>query len=157
MTDKKLYKIIFITTAFFCLLFGTVSLYSRIFVEGKVKKIISEIEKDVTQINSEETNISNDKITKLNGKYVEAYLLVRKSQIFAGYKNFDGKSFAVKNVLQQFDQLVYSKVNFPLNSYHYINYLLERRQKGSGLGLYTAAVFLLMSIVSGFFFYREQD
>lgn len=157
MNDKKVFLIIFAVSAAFCLFFGSVSLYSKVFVERKVNILVSEIEKEVAAVNaSSAAEQDEQKLEEINKKYKQAYLLVRKPQMFAGYKNFDGKSFAIKNVIQQFDQIVFTKIEFPLNSYHYINYLLQRRVQGSGLGIYTALVLLMITLGSGFFYIKER-
>ncbi len=145
--ERKIYVYIFAVSLLLAFVFGAISLYSRVIVEVKADKIITGTVKILEKYETAAVNEADLKI--INENYKAAYLLVRKPQFFASYKNFDDQAFAIKKIIQQYDQIVANNGSFEADSFIYINYLLNRRKAGSYLGLYTAVVFFGIAVISG--------
>ncbi|MBN1499066.1 MAG: hypothetical protein JW982_02840 [Spirochaetes bacterium] len=145
--EKKIYFYIFAATLVISCLIGSVSIFSRMVIEVKADKLLTDA--IALADRADMSSISTADLKIINEKYKEAYILIRKPQLFAAYKNFDDQSRAIKKILQQYDQVASGNGAFEPDSFIYINYLLNRRKSGSYLGIYTALVFLAMAAVSG--------
>lgn len=145
--DKKIFLISTITAGVLTLVIGCISLYSILFVEKKAETHIKTAIK-MTKNLKDPDDLYSEEYSKLNKVYQDAYFLVRTPQIFAAYKNFDPKANATKKIFKQFDEGIYKNKKFDKNTYIYINYLLDRRKKGSMLGLKTSIFLLIITLIS---------
>lgn len=106
------------------------------------------VEAEVKELLSVEDNVDRN--------YREAYILLRKPHVFAGYENFDAGGITVKNTLLYFDKKVYNSLPFSPEEKRYLEMLLDRRHKGSILSLKTAVYFFLLSLVLWSVFIYER-
>jgi len=136
INDTKIYMAIIIAPVILAAMIGGVSLYSRLAIEPKIKKLLS----------SEST-------------MKEGYLLLREPQIFGGYKYWDSDGMAVKNSLRYFDGKIFKGGELTADEKIYLELILKRREAGSDLGI-KSAFFLLIISFTGFAAYiieRKKD
>lgn len=86
----------------------------------------------------------------------EAYLLLRKPQLFAGYDRFDSEGMVIRNILRYFDKKVYRGVEISPEESQYLELLLSRRKAGSHNGFLTAIYALLVALGAFLFGVTEK-
>ena len=137
INDSRIYgfsALAFFTVAvFFC----GISLYSRLSVEPRVEKLIASPE-------------------GVSMNYKKAYLHLREPQLFGGYEFFDADGFTVRNSIQHFDKKIYGGGDLSVEDKRYLDVLLDRRKKGSMLGLKTSAFFILLSLAGFSLYFFER-
>ena len=138
--DKIIYMAFIAATLAVAVIMGSVSLYSRVFVEPKVVLLLERGKDDPLEFH-------------------RAYIMLRDPQIFAGYKYWDSEGIPVRNTLRYFDSKIFNEREIVAAEKPYLELLLSRREAGSTLGLKTAAFFLLFSLVgsAAFLIYRRGD
>jgi len=135
--DNRIYFYFAIVTLAVGILVGAVSFYSVLIVEPRID----------TQLSSTED---------INLNYREAYRSLRDAQIFARYQNFDTESTSLISSIRDFDRKIYTGDEFLPTDMRSLEELLERRAKGSMLGVKTMVFFLVLSALGwGAFFYER--
>ncbi|HOD14125.1 MAG TPA: hypothetical protein PK307_02650 [Spirochaetota bacterium] len=137
INDSRIYLAGAITTLVVSLVFGAVSFYSILFVEPKVERLLRPAE-------------------SAGAHYKQAYIILREPQLFAGYSNFDAEGMSVKNSLAFFDKQIYSGEEIDDSRVAYLDLLLDRRKKGSGLGRNTMVFFMMLSLLFWGLFIQER-
>jgi hypothetical protein len=123
INDTKIYLSMIIAPMVLALIFGGVSLYSKIIVEPKAKSLISS-----------------------DSTMEEGYLVLREPQIFGGYKYWDNDGMAVKNSLRYFDNKLFNGTEIKPDERIYLELILKRRESGSELGIKSALFLLIISL-----------
>lgn len=138
--DKIIYIAFIAATLAAAVIMGSVSLYSRVYIEPK---IVHHLEKGGAD----------------SMEFHRAYILLRDPQIFAGYKYWDSDGIPARNTLRYFDSKIFNDREIIPAEKPYLELLLSRREAGSTLGLKTAAFFFLFSLVgsAAFLIYRRGD
>jgi hypothetical protein len=137
INDSKIYLACAISALVVSLVLGAVSFYSILFVEPEVDRLLRAT-------------------TSVDASYKQAYLILREPQVFGGYSNFDAEGISIRNSLAFFDKKIYSGEELDESRAAYLNLLLDRRKKGSGLGRNTMAFFMILSLVFWGFFAQER-
>jgi hypothetical protein len=133
INDKKIYLSMMFIPLLLAVFLGGVSLYSRLIVEPRVKKLLA----------SEST-------------FKEAYLLLREPQVFAGYKYWDSDGMAVKNTLRYFDNKLFNGYDIKPDELIYLELVFKRRVSGSELGIKSSLFFLIISFAGSVAYIIER-
>jgi len=131
--DIKIYISMIIIPLLLAIILGGVSLYSRLIIEPKVKKLLA----------SEST-------------MKDGYLLLREPQIFAGYKYWDSDGMAVKNTLRYFDNKLFNGADIKPEERIYLELVFKRRVSGSELGIKSSLFFLIISFAGTIAYFIER-
>jgi hypothetical protein len=137
--DHKIYLYFAIATLAIAVIVGAISFYSKLVVEPKVDSLLSSTQ-------------------DINQNFREAYRMLRDAQVFARYQNFDSEATSLISYIRDFDRKVYTGDEFLDTDIRAMEELLKRRAKGSRLGIYTMAFFLLLSALGwGAFLYEKRQ
>ncbi|MCU0849057.1 MAG: hypothetical protein MUD12_14350 [Spirochaetes bacterium] len=137
INDSKLYFYFGAATLAISIITAAVSAYSVFSVERETERLLS----------------AGDKV---NEQYKKAYLMIRDPQVFAGLDNFDASGMSVKNSIIYFDKKIASGSELEPADRSYLEIILDRRKKGSRLGINTAAFLLLVSGLGWAMFFYER-
>ncbi|MCL1864676.1 MAG: hypothetical protein FWF73_02565 [Spirochaetes bacterium] len=129
--DSKIYIKIIIIPLIIAFIIGAISLYSIMVVEPKAKALIDSL---------------NPKSMK------EAYIMLRKGELFSGYTHWDLDGDIVRKSIKYFDNKIYNEVEINKDDKRYLTEILNRREAGSKLGIETS-LFLLIVSFAGFIAY----
>ena len=137
--DRKIYLAFAIATFVLAFFIGAISYYSILIVEPAVDEKLSSIE-------------------NIQVSYREAYTMLQKPQLFAGYEHRGEKSQNLHNILRSFERKMQSNEEFVSMDMENLETLLERRIRGSRLGRFTMFFFLVLSALGmGMFFYERTQ
>ncbi|MCL2025868.1 MAG: hypothetical protein FWG92_03580 [Leptospirales bacterium] len=135
--DGNLYFFFGIISLSIVIILGAISSYSKFIVEPEIRGYL-------------EAPYETD------DNYKNAYILLRKPQIFAGYEHFDAHSIAMNKILETFDQMIYAGLVIPEDYGQYLEILLKRREDGAMLGFKTALFVFILSMLSWVMFFIER-
>ena len=134
--DRRLYFYFSIITFSIGIILLLIFSYSKYFVEPEIVPLLS-LEEDI------------------NENYKKAYLKLKDPQIFARYENFDIHSRSIEAILRVYDKKIDSGEGFEKNDKIYLQILLDRREKGARLTIFTSIFFFLLSLLGLIFFLFE--
>ncbi|HQL44114.1 MAG TPA: hypothetical protein PL073_09510 [Spirochaetota bacterium] len=126
--DTKMYTYFAIAMFIVALLFGLPGLYSTFITEPAIESLIYQ------------DNPSSQQLK-------QAYIMLRKPHIFAGYNRYDEVGAGIEYILKDFDLRVAEKKDFDAQDRMYLELLLERRKQGSDLSIKTMVFFVLLSLL----------
>jgi hypothetical protein len=137
VNDSKLYLYSGIVTAVLSVILMLPSAYSMFIVEPEISTLLS----------------MKDSAAE---SYRKAYLMLRDPQIFAKYEHFDRAGGSVKEIIRYYDSRLMTGEELNPSDARYLSILLERRQKGSDLGVKSSLFVLLLSLMSWAAFFVEK-
>ncbi len=128
INDSRLYFWFASSALALGLITGAISSYSYFFVEPEVRELLN-------------------KDRDYHKNYSAAYVILRDPQIFALYEHFDAEGAAVKNSLRYFDSRISSGAEFDRQDKKYLEVLMDRREKGSLLGMKSMFFLFIISLL----------